>query len=56
MKNNYIIFACDPFGNQICFDKNDDSIVFLEHETMSVEKIADSFSDLINNKLHKLED
>lgn len=55
MKSVYVIFACDPFGNKICFDKRDDSIIFLNHETMEVEKIADSFSDLINNKLYKYE-
>lgn len=55
MENTYVIFACDPFGNQICFDKRNDNIVFLNHETMDIQVIADSFNDFINNKLYKYE-
>lgn len=45
--DNYIVFACDPFGNIICFDKTNDHIVFIDHETLSMEPVADSFSKFI---------
>jgi len=53
MKNKYVVFACDPFGNQICFDKTNNEIVFLNHEKLSVQKVADCFSDFINKSLYK---
>ena len=40
-------FAGDPFGNLICFDKTNDHIVFIDHETLSIEPVADSFSEFI---------
>ncbi len=45
--DNYIVFASDPFGNIICFDKTNDHIVFIDHETLSIEPVADSFSEFI---------
>ena len=49
---NYIVFACDQFGNLICYDKRTDKIVFINHEcadfSVTVEEIADSFTELIN--------
>lgn len=45
--NKYVAFAGDPFGNLICFDKTNDHIVFIDHETLSVEPVADSFSDFV---------
>lgn len=45
----YVAFAGDPFGNLICFDKTDDKIVFIDHETLEIEDVADNFSDFINN-------
>ena len=45
--DNYVVFADDPFGNKLCFDKTNDHIVFIDHETMKIEPIADSFSDFI---------
>ncbi|MBQ5311655.1 MAG: SMI1/KNR4 family protein [Oscillospiraceae bacterium] len=47
--NDYVAFAGDPFGNLICFDKTNDHIVFIDHETLEIEDVADNFSDFINN-------
>ena len=44
LTDEYVAFAIDNFGNLICFDKSDDSVVFANHEDSSVEKIADTFS------------
>ena len=46
---NYIAFAADPFGNLICFDKADDSIVFIDHETLSIESVSASFTELVDS-------
>lgn len=50
---NYVVFADDPFGNPICYDKRTDEIVWIDHEeadfSIAVEKIADSFTELINS-------
>ena len=48
LKDKYICFADSCFGDPICFDRRDDSVVFVDHETGSVEKIADSFDDFLN--------
>lgn len=45
--DNYIVFANDPFGNKICFDKTNDHIVFIDHETLSIEPVATSFAEFI---------
>ena len=45
--DNYVVFANEPFGNIICFDKTNDHIVFIDHETLSIEYVADSFSEFI---------
>lgn len=44
----YVVFGEDPGGNEIAFDKADDSVVFIDHETLKVEKIADSFDEFLN--------
>ena len=46
---NYIAFAADPFGNLICFDKADDSIVFIDRETLSIESVSASFTELVDS-------
>lgn len=46
---NYVAFADDPFGNLICFDKTNDKIIFIDHETLQIESVADSFEEFINN-------
>lgn len=48
LRNRFAPFAIDNFGNLICFDKLNDNVVFLEHETLRQEKIADSFDDFLN--------
>lgn len=46
-----MIFAYDPFGNLIAFDKRTNEIVWIDHEqadfSKAVEKVADSFADLL---------
>lgn len=49
LAERYIVFACDPFGNDICFDKTNDKVVFIDHETLTVEEVADSFDEFINS-------
>lgn len=46
---NYVTFASDPFGNLICFDKRNDSVVWIDHETLNIEFVADSFTEFINS-------
>lgn len=46
--NKYVIFADTPFGDDIAFDRTDDSIVYIDHETFEVEKIADSFDEFLD--------
>ena len=49
LSNRYVAFAIDNYGNLICFDANNDSIIFLDHENMTTELIAVSFSEFIDN-------
>lgn len=46
--NRYVVFADTPFGDDIAFDKTDDSVVYIDHETLKVEKIADSFDAFLD--------
>lgn len=46
--DNYVIFAEDPGGNQIAFKKIDDSVVYIDHENLEVEHIADSFDEFLD--------
>lgn len=46
--DNYVIFADDPGGNEIAFDKTDNSVVYIDHETLEVEHIADSFDEFLD--------
>ncbi len=39
----YVPFASDNFGNLICFDKQNDSVVFLDHESRGKETAAPDF-------------
>lgn len=48
LSNRYVAFAIDNFGNLICFDANNDKIVFVNHEDVSVEFIADSFAEFMD--------
>lgn len=49
MKDEYVVFADTCFGDSIAFDKSDDSVVFINHETLNVEKIADDFDGFLNS-------
>lgn len=44
---SYVAFAVDNFGNLICFDKKNNSIIFVNHETLEIEIIADNFDEFI---------
>ena len=45
----FIPFAIDNFGNLICFQKGNDSIVFLNHESFCIDFIANNFDAFMNN-------
>ncbi len=45
--DRYILFADTAFGDEIAFDRYDDSIVFIDSETLDVEKIAEDFDDFL---------
>jgi hypothetical protein len=53
LKNRFVAFGIDNFGNLICFKTSDLSVVFLDIETLSEEKIADSFSEFLE-KLYSI--
>ena len=46
--DRYVLFAGTSFGDNIAFDKTDDSIVYINHETFEIEKIADSFDEFLD--------
>ncbi len=48
LTNKYVPFAIDNFGNIICFEVNTNKVVFINHENMSIEVIADDFEEFIN--------
>lgn len=48
LSDKYIPFGIDNFGNLICFDASNDHIVFVNHEDMSVEIIANHFDGFMN--------
>jgi len=41
--------AMDPFGNFICLDANNSTVVFWKHEDSKIEFISDTFPHLINS-------
>ena len=47
MMENYVVFAEDAFGNLICFDISDSSIVLIDHENKEAEYISASFEKFI---------
>lgn len=47
LPERYVAFAIDDFGNLICFDKDNDNIVFYDHEEDETEYIADSFTEFL---------
>lgn len=48
ISKDLIPFAIDNFGNYICFERNSESIIFLDFETGVRELVSESFSDFIN--------
>lgn len=46
--SKYIAFATDAFGNWICFNAEDGSIVFIDHDNSSIENIANDFDAFID--------
>jgi len=48
LQRQYVNFADDDNGNHICFDKNDLSVVWIDHETEQIEKVAPDFESFLN--------
>lgn len=46
--NRYVVFADTPFGDDIAFDKTNDSVVYIDHETLEIEHIANSFDEFLD--------
>lgn len=42
-----VAFAIDNFGNYICFDKQNNTVVFLDFETGETDLIDKTFSDFL---------
>lgn len=47
LAQKYVPFGIDNFGNLICFDSENDTIVFVNHEDLTVENIAENFESFI---------
>lgn len=52
---DYVPFANSPCGDLICFDKRNDSVVYIDHETLAVEYVAPSFQAFLDG-LYEEED
>ena len=48
LRKQYSVFAEDSNGNYICFQKNNLNIVWIDHETENVEKVAPDFGSFLN--------
>lgn len=48
LRKQYVVFAEDSNGNYICFQKRNLSIVWIDHETETVERIAPDFVSFLN--------
>ncbi len=48
LRGKYIPFAIDNYGNIICFDKNNNHVVFINHENLDVEEVANNFTDFLS--------
>ena len=49
LSDKYVPFGIDNFDNLICFDANNDNVIFVNHEDMSIETIADDFDGFMNS-------
>lgn len=47
LEDRYIAFGIDNFGNLICFDANNDHIIFINLEKGSIESIAHDFDSFL---------
>lgn len=49
-RGNFVAIAIDPFGNFIGYDRNNNDIMFLNHEIEidNLEKVANSWTELKN--------
>ena len=47
LRKRYVAFAIDNFGNLICFDRSTGCVVFIDDERLTVEQIANSFTDFV---------
>ena len=47
LSDRYIPFAIDNFGNLICFDSDNNGVVFLDHDNLNSEQIAKSFTEFM---------
>lgn len=45
-KDRLVTFALLEFGDSLCFDKNDNSIVYYNHESDEIDKVANSWEEL----------
>lgn len=41
----YIQFGSSGFGDYICFDMETNEVVFIDHETLEIVKLADTFTE-----------
>lgn len=48
LQNQYVPFAIDPAGNLICFKMVDNSIAFIDLETLNIEKASASFDQFLS--------
>lgn len=46
-EKNIVPFGIDPFGNYICYNTTDKSIMFFDHEEDSMEKVASSLEEFL---------
>lgn len=49
LADKYVPFAIDNFGNLICFNVDNDHIVFINHESLSIEFINSTFEEFVNS-------
>lgn len=47
-EKNVVPFGIDPFGNYICYNTDNGSIMFFDHEEDNLEKAASTLEDFLN--------
>lgn len=47
--DKYLIFGVTSFGDFLCFDRETNHVIYLEHETMEIEEVATTFTQFINS-------